>query len=138
MLRISLATAGLMTLATAASAGSVLTYEPAGTIATPSIIVFEMQSAKGRSSIMVGETIPPVSDETVAAIEEHKPASRRPAQMPMVIRGGVTGAPATVSQPTAVVTQPSPTQPSAGEASSEETTAAEAPAVQPPPTSKMR
>lgn len=132
MLRISLATAALMTLATAASAGSVLIYKPAGTIATPSVIVFQPQVAAGTSSIMATETIPPVSDETVAAIEERKPASRRPAQMPMVIRGGESGAPAAVVQPAPVQAQAQPTAAPSDDEPAEEAQAA------PPPTAKLR
>jgi hypothetical protein len=59
---------------------------PSGTMISPSIVAF-------------GEPLPEIEYTKVAAIPEPKKQSRRPAPMPMVMRGGIIGEGFTVAAP---------------------------------------
>lgn len=94
----------LLALAGPAEASSIVLVEPMTQELGPSMVMVEDETTP--SIVALGEPadiVPPVTDETVAAIPETSPL-REP--VPMVIRGGIVGGAFSTPAPAAVEESP--------------------------------
>lgn len=121
-----LALAATLTAAPA-SASSFAFVEEASPTATPSIVALGTAGPQTSSIIRIGEPLPAVANDKVAAI----PAKRRrgPSLAPLVIRGGVVGTAFAPARPSGKAAEPAATTEPNEQASASQNEAAGKPPV---------